>query len=146
MRGPGRSIARFAAGGAMVAGLLVGGCVKRVHEVPGLGPGNPLSVSADMRLETFQVDEFEVRSFRIPLTGDNRRRYQFVVLKQGIKQLDYVVQQLEDDTWALLEVRSDGISIAIAAWPSEPDYATARSSVVGALRGGRGAEPCNTVS
>ncbi len=121
---------------ATAGAVLLGGCVRRVHEAPGLPPGSELAVSSSMRMETFEVDDLEVRSYQIPLTGTNQRRYQFVVLKQGIKQNDYMVQLLEDGTWALLEVRSDGITLSKSTWTAEPAYSAARSAVIAALRGG----------
>ena len=118
--------------------LLVGltGCVRRVYEVPGMPPGSDLAVGSDMRMEKFEVDEFEVRSFRIPLTGTNRRRYQFAILKNGIEQMNYMIERAEEGTWSLIEARPDGISITRATWPEEPSYAVARAAVVGLLRGG----------
>ena len=120
----------------LTGAVLLGGCVKRVHEAPGLPPGSEMAVRSSMRVETFEVDDLEVRSFQMPLSGTNQRRYQFVVLKQGIKQHDYMVQVLEDGTWALLEVRSDGITLTRSSWTAEPSYAAARAAVISALRGG----------
>ncbi len=120
---------------AVVTGLLLGGCVRRVHEAPGLTPGSDLAVGSSMRLETFEVEDLEVRSFQMPLSRTNQRRFQFVVLKQGIKQVDFMVQRLEDGTWALLEARTDGITVTRDTWGAEPAYAAARAAVVAALRG-----------
>jgi len=115
---------------------LPAGCVKRVYEAPGLTPGSTLAVGSDMRVETFQVDDWEVRVFQIPLTEGNRRRYQFIVLRRGVYDHNYLLQQLEDGTWALLERRSDGISTTRKTYPVEPDYAAVRAEVEGLLRGG----------
>jgi len=60
----------------------------------------------------------------------------FVGLKQGIKQVDFMVQRLDDGTWALLEVRTDGITLTRDTWGAEPSYSAARAAVVAALRGG----------
>jgi hypothetical protein len=118
-----------------VAGLT--GCVRRVYEVPGMPPGSDLAVGSDMRMEKFEVDEFEVQPFRIPLTGTNRRRYQFAVLKDGIEQMNYMVERTEEGVWSLVEARPDGISITRTTWPEEPSYAVVRAAVVNLLKGGK---------
>lgn len=113
------------------------GCVKRVWDAPGLPPGSAYAVGSDMRVETFEIDDWEVRAFRIPVTEANNRRYQFVVLKNGIHHHDYTLDRLEDGTWELIEVRADGISIARNSYRTEPSYAALKAEVVKLLRGGR---------
>jgi hypothetical protein len=114
--------------------LLLSGCVRRIHEAPGLSPGSPLAVRADMRVETFEVAAWEVRAFRFALSGGNTRRYQFVVLKNGLPELDLMVEQSPDGSWGLVERRPDGISITHQTWTAEPAYGVAKSAVVTLLR------------
>jgi len=90
-----------------------------------------------MRIETFQVEKWEVRAFRIPITGSNKRRYQFAVLKHGIPDHDIMLEQMEDGIWALIENRPDGISITRKTYSQEPAYSTVRAEVIRILRGGR---------
>ena len=112
------------------------GCVKRVYEAPGLTPGGALTVGSEMRVETFQVEQWEVRAFQIPITGSNKRRYQFAVLKHGIPDHDIMLEQMEDGVWALIENRPDGISITRKTYPQEPAYPTVRAEVIRILREG----------
>lgn len=116
--------------------VTLAGCVRRIHEAPGLPPGSDMAVSSEMRLATFEVEDFEVRPFRIPISETNRRRYQFAVLRNGVHQFDYTVERMDDGAWALMEARPDGITIARESWPTEPSYATARVAVIGLLRPG----------
>jgi hypothetical protein len=120
----------------LAAVLLAPGCVRRVHEAPGLNPGSPLAVSSDMRVETFEVDTWEVRAFRFPLSGTNQRRYQFAVLVAltGQPDLDVMVERGEGGVWGLVERRPDGITITHQTWPEEPSYASAKAAVVNLLR------------
>lgn len=116
--------------------LPASGCVRRVHEAPGLAPGSPLAVSSDMRVETFEIDTWEVRAFRFPLSGTNQRRYQFAVLvaRTGLPELDVMVERGEGGVWGLVERRPDGITITHQTWPDEPTYASAKAAVVNLLR------------
>jgi hypothetical protein len=114
--------------------LLSSGCVRRVHEAPGLPPNSPLAVRADMRVETFEVETREVRVFRFPLTGGNNRRYQFAVLLDGRPEFDIMVERSGEESWALVERRPDGISITHQTWTAEPSYTAAKAAVVTILR------------
>lgn len=111
--------------------VLLPGCVKRVQEAPGLVPGSPYMVQDAMRGETFDVGDYEVRSYRIPLTGENRRRFQFLVLNKisAIQERSFSVVQLPDGTWALTEERPDGISVTQQTWSTEPSYQAAKIRV-----------------
>lgn len=112
------------------------GCVKRVWDAPGLSPGSAMMVSSEMRAETFMVEDLEVRSFRIELSGTNSRRYQFVILRNGVHQFDYSLDRLEDGSFGLVEMRADGISMTRKTYPTEPAYATVKTDVVQFLKGG----------
>ena len=119
------------------------GCVKRLYDAPGLPPGSAMAVGSEMRVETFEVDQWEVRAYRIPPTEGNKRLYQFLVLKDGVYDHDYSLDQLEDGTWALIEKRSDGISITRKTFPVEPDYSAVKAEVAGLLQPpGFGGRPC----
>lgn len=122
---------------AVLLSTQLAGCVKRVWDAPGLPPASAFAVGSDMRVETFEIDDWEVRAFRIPISDTNSRRYQFVVLKNGIHQNDYTLVRLEDGTWGLNEVRADGISITHNSFQTEPSYAAVKAEVVRLLRGGR---------
>ena len=121
----------------LLAGSLTG-CVKRVWDAPGLPPGSTMAVSSEMRTETFMIDELdlEVRSFRIELSGTNNRRYQFLILKDGVHQYNYYLDRLSDGSFGLIEMRMDGISLTRKTYPTEPAYQTVRADVVGLLKGG----------
>jgi|GEM_PF-1511476 len=121
------------------------GCVKRVYEAPGLPPGSTMAVAGDMRVDSFEVERWEVRVFRIPLSDGNRRLYQFIVLKGGVFDHDYSLEQLEDGKWALIERRSDGISVTRKTYTEEPVYTAVKSEVVGLLRQpGYGGRRCDS--
>ena len=125
--------------GALAAAIVLAaasGCVKRVHEAPGLDRGAPLAVGSDMRLEQFVVGGYEVRSYRFPLTGANQRRYQFLVLSQGVQQGSFMVDRLDHDHWVLLEQRADGITLTHRSWSQEPPYDEVRRLVTTLLTGG----------
>jgi hypothetical protein len=110
------------------------GCVKRIYEAPGLPPGSAMAVTSDMRVETFEVDKWEVRAFRMPLEEGNRRLYQFTVLEGGILSHNYSLEQVEDGSWALVEKRADGISMTRKTWATEPGYSAVKGEVIGLLR------------
>ncbi len=112
------------------------GCVKRVYEAPGLSPGNVMAVGSDMRVETFEVDDWEVRVFRMPIKEGNRRLYQFSVLTGGILDRTYTLDQLEDGSWVLIEKRSDGIMDTKKSFGAEPSYLAVKGDVIDLLREG----------
>lgn len=116
--------------------LLPSGCVKRVWDAPGLPPGSSMAVGSEMRVETFEVDDLEVRVFRIPISESNNRRYQFTVLKQGIKDRDFTLERMEEGVWGLLEIRSDGITITRKTYQTEPAYSTLKADVIELIQGG----------
>ena len=122
----------------LVLAVSMSGCVKRVWDAPGLPPGSPMAVSSEMRTETFMIDELdlEVRSFRIELSGTNNRRYQFVILKGGVHQYNYYLDRVEDGSFGLIEIRTDGISLTRKTYPTEPAYQTVKADVVELLKGG----------
>ena len=116
---------------------VMSGCVKRVWDAPGLPPGSVMAVSGDMRGETFMVDDLEVRSFMIELSDTNNRRYQFVILSNGVHQYDFYLDRQADGSFDLVEKRADGISLARKSYPTEPAYATVRTDIVNLLKGGK---------
>jgi hypothetical protein len=95
-----------------------------------------MAVGSDMRVETFEVDDWEVRVFRMPISEGNRRLYQFSVLNGGVLNRTYTLDQLEDGTWVLIERRSDGISNTKKSFAAEPSYVAVKGEVIGLLREG----------
>ncbi len=122
----------------LVSGVSMSGCGEIVGDAPGLPPGSAMAVSSEMRTETFMINELdlEVRSFMIELSGTNNRRYQFVILKDGVHQYNYYLDRLEDGSFGLIERRTDGISLTQRTYPTEPAYQTVKADVVELLKGG----------
>ena len=112
------------------------GCVKQIYEAPGLSPGSVMAVGSDMRVETFEVDDWEVRVFRIPIKEGNRRLYQFSVLTGGVLNRIYTLDQLEDGSWVLIEKKSNGISDTKKSFDAEPSYLVLKGEIIGLLREG----------
>lgn len=112
------------------------GCVKRVYEAPGLFPGNVMAVGSDMRVEVFDVDDWEVRVFRMPIKKGNRRLYQFSVLTGGVLNRTYMLDQLEDGSWVLIEKKSNGISDTKKSFDAEPSYLALKGEIIGLLKEG----------
>lgn len=122
----------------LVFAVSMSGCVKRVWDAPGLPPGSAMAVSSEMRTETFMINDLdlEVRSFMIELSGTNNRRYQFVILKDGVHQYNYYLDRLEDGSFGLIERRTDGITLTQRTYPTEPAYQTVKADVIELLKGG----------
>jgi len=112
------------------------GCVKQVYEAPGLFPSNVMTVGNDMRVETFEVDDWEVKVFRMPIKEENRRLYQFSILNDGVLDRMYTLDQLEDGSWVLIEKLSNGISNTKKSFDTEPSYPALKGEVIGLLKEG----------
>ncbi len=95
-----------------------------------------MAVGSDMRVETFEVDDWEVRVFRMPIKEGNRRLYQFSVLTGGVLDRTYTLDQLEDGSWVLIEKRSDGIMDTKKSFGAEPSYLAVKGDVIDLLREG----------
>jgi len=95
-----------------------------------------MAVGSDMRVEVFDVDDWEVMVFRIPIKEGNTRLYQFSVLTDGVLNRTYTLDQLEDGSWVLIENRTDGISITKKSFGAEPSYLAVKGEVIGLLREG----------
>jgi hypothetical protein len=122
--------------GLLLTIILSGGCVRQIWEAPGLRPGSRYTVGADMRVETFELAEREIRAFRMEVSRTNRRRYQFVVYSRTRHEIDYTLDLSSDDVWELIERRPDGISAARRTWAEEPSYLEVKAEVI-RLLGGR---------
>ncbi|MFO7769405.1 MAG: hypothetical protein R6W82_10690 [bacterium] len=118
----------------LVLPLLLTGCVRRVHEAPGLSSDHPWAVGSDMRVEQFEQGEYEVRVFRLDDSRQGDRRYEFLVLEDGYETTRLVLERLEEGGWALLEYRPEGITASRMTWTEEPAYRTVRAEVVRLLR------------
>ncbi len=93
-------------------------------------------VGSDMRVEVFEVDDWEVRVFRMPIKEGNRRLYQFSVLTGGVLNRTYMLDQLEDGSWVLIEKKSNGISDTKKSFDAEPSYLALKGEIIGLLKEG----------